>query len=145
VGTIIMGQISSDGKSLLTSSYLSLLRSRIRGVMKCQILPKLISSLSKTYRMDAAMVEGEIKILIDNKELDGVVRGGFYIPNKFLEKKEQIVTRSLNDQGFIEYDWLEKNFLEKKPKELLKKLGGGSLTFLEHMAISRKKMYSARV
>lgn len=116
------------------------MRSRIKGVMKCQIMPKLISSLSKAYRMDGSAVEAELKLLIDGKELDGVVRSGFYIPNVFLEKKEQIVTKSLQDQGFVEYEWLEKNFLEKKPKDLLKKLGAGSLVFLDDMAITRKKM-----
>lgn len=108
--------------------------------MKCQIMPKLITSLSKSYKMDGSSLEAEVKLLIDNNELDGVVKSGFYIPNTFLDKKDKIVAKSLQDQGFIEYEWLERNFLEKKPKDLLKKIGGGSLVFLDDMAITRKKM-----
>ena len=141
VGSIIHGQISTDDKRLLTSSYLSIVKARIRGVMKCQILPKLISSISKAYKMDGTSLEADIKALIDSGELNGVVRSGFYIPNKFLEKKDQIINKTINEQGFIEYEWLDRNFLEKKPKDLLKKLNNSSLIFLDQMAITRKKMY----
>lgn len=103
-------------------------------------MPKVINTLVKTYRLDGATLESDIKHLIENKQLDGTLKGGFYIPAKFLEKKGEIIAKTLDTQGFVEYDWVEKNFLEKKPQELLKNSTTQPLIYLHDMAISHRKM-----
>lgn len=103
-------------------------------------MPKVISSLAKTYRLEGATLESDIKQLIDSKEIEGALKGGFFIPAKFLEKKGELVAKTLDNQGYIEYEWIEKNFMEKKPRDLLKNTSAKDLIYLHDMAISQRKM-----
>jgi hypothetical protein len=100
----------------------------------------MLSSVSKTYKIDQNTLETDLKSLIDSGELNGAVKSGFYIPNKFLEMKDELVAKTFEDQGFIDYSWIENNFLEKKPKDLIKRLVGGDVIYLKSTALSKKKM-----
>lgn len=142
VGNFIQGEVSPDEKRLLTSGFQLLVKSRLLGILKAQSMPKVISTMSKAYKLDGQTLEADIKLLIENKELRGAVRGGFYIPDKFLEKKELIIKNTFLDQGYINYDWIDKTFLEKKPKELASKMlkNTPDAIFLKSCVLSKRKL-----
>lgn len=142
VGNIIVGEVSSDEKRLVTTGYRLLVKNRLLGILKAQSMPKVISTMTKTYKLDAQTLEADIKQLIENKELKGSVRGGFYIPDKFLAKKELIIKNTFQEQGYVNYDWIDKTFLEKKPKDLASKIlkSEADSIFLKSCVLSKRKL-----
>lgn len=137
---MIQGTASADGKKIFTKGFVELTRARLRGIFKCQTGPKMLSAVVKAYKLEPNYLETEIQSLIQAGELRGTVKGGLYIPTRFLEKKEEIIAKTFEEKGAIEYDWIEKNFLEKKPKELIRRIAKEEVVFLESLAFAKSRL-----
>lgn len=112
----------------------------MRGILKCQTVPKILSSIVKSYKLESNYIETEVQSLIDSGELRGKLKAGLYIPKIFMDMKEEIIRKSFENNGYLEYDWIEKNFLENKPKQLIEKMVKEKLVYLDSIVFSQKKM-----
>jgi hypothetical protein len=100
----------------------------------------MLASVAKTYRLEAASLERDIQTLVDTQQLDGIAKGGFYIPNRFLLMKDVLIQKKFSDQGYLDYDWIEKNFFEKKAKPLIQKVITTKVILLEACAVGQALM-----
>lgn len=78
--------------------------------------------------------------LISEGKLKGKCHNSFYIPDRFSKNQQQVIQNFFENNGYLEFTMLQKNYLVAKPEEWIKKNLKGSYIFFEGVCFNKVKL-----
>lgn len=137
LGSVIDGVISEDKTGIMTEKYLKIVNAKARGLLRAQQGPANLNKMAKILKMDNKKFEIIVSNLMEEKEVDGEIKGGQFIPTRFLIQKAEIIKNKFKKDGCVEYQWAKTNFYINNIEKFLKSEIKEELLFLDTCAYSK--------
>ncbi|DBA00214.1 TPA: hypothetical protein N0F65_007839 [Lagenidium giganteum] len=132
LGSILHAQEKSN--VLYTSSFVQSQKAQIRGVYSAITRPTFVPDVVRSNRFDEKVAEEYLQELIDQRVLQGTLRGREYVPLVFLEAQRESMYSFFEQNGYL--DNARANQLQvTRPFEFLKKRFPDAIA-LKHCVIS---------
>ena len=143
LGSIIEGfQDESDPKVIITPTYLSRNRAKIRGALKAITIPTAVSAIVSRFNFDGRMFLNLADQLIRDGTVEGIISGGkqvtkaTYIPSIYAKAQSDWVDNFFHQNGYLEYDGLVRVGITDPQSYIKRKFE--NLTFLSTSCVGQQ-------
>ena len=144
LGIVIDGVLSEDKSGIITQKYLKVMSAKVRGLLRAQQGPASLQKMAKKLNIEQLKFESIVQKQFDDNQLDGQIKGGLFIPQRFLQQKVEIIKKKFKKDGCIEYDWAKNNFYINNIQKFLKAEIKDPLLFLDSCAYSKSGLLDLR-
>jgi len=106
LGTFVQGRV--DNGILYTQAYIQRQTALIRGVLSAVTRPTVVSQLLSTYKIQESLFNTVVADLIKAGRVAGSIQSREWVPDVFAREQESAVRRFLDQNGYIEYSFMER-------------------------------------